>query len=369
LTDYSGFYKRFVDAVWCTPAAGRTRAAGRAAALLPGVPWTTAEGKQCIPASQRSHRTLFLTEGRGTRLGACPGSRGHLCCNYLTVNLYEGCPIGCTYCIMQSYLNFPPVTVNVDAASVIGAIERTALLNRGKTVRIGTGETGDSLFYDPLFDLSRPLVEACARFPNVVFELKTKTHFVDHLLAVRDKGRAVVGFSLNPPEVIAAEEPFSSSLDERLAAARRARDAGYGLAFHFDPVIRFPGWENAYRDTIGWLGELVRTGGREDRIAWVSIGTMRFPGELKDRLAERPYRFDEYVRSRDGKFRYPQPVRRDMYSRLLAWIRPVTRAPVYLCMESPAVWKKVFGFFPAKTDGLCAIFDTISVADANRAAR
>jgi spore photoproduct lyase len=168
---------------------------------------------------------------------------------------------------------------------------------------------------------------------------------------------------LNPPAVIREEEPFAAGLEERLAAARRAREAGYSLAFHFDPIIRVPGWEKAYEETVFRLASL--GGGEDDRIAWISLGTMRYPGELKDRLGERPYLFGEYVRSRDGKFRYLQPVRWKMYASMVTWIRAVTRAPLYLCMESPAVWKKVFGNLPAKMDSLCAIFNTVTGGDSN----
>lgn len=364
MIDYSTFYRKFIDHLYSTPEAARTETVRLVTSRLPDLPLRLVGDKNEIPPGHQNRRTLFLTPGRGMKVGRCPGSRGHLCCNYLTVNLYEGCPIGCSYCIMQSYLNFLPVTVNVDRRPMIREIERLAALNRKRTVRIGTGETGDSLFYDPLCDLSRPLVEACARLPNVVFELKTKTHFVDHLLDIRRKGRAVIAFSLNPPGVSAAEEPFASGLEERLEAARRARAAGYRLAFHFDPILRVPGWENDYRATVARLREF---GARGD-IVWISLGTMRYPGELKDRLADRPYLFDEYVRCRDGKFRYLQPVRWRMYRRMLEWIREMTDAPVYLCMESPVVWKKVFGDIPGQIKDLCAIFSNVNLTNTHAAA-
>jgi spore photoproduct lyase len=361
LTDYSNFYSRFIDYIYCTPGAARSETARLITARLPDRPLQKVNDKADIPAGHRTRRTLFVTEGRGMKVGRCPGSRGHICCNYLTVNLYEGCPIGCTYCIMQSYLNFLPVTINVDTAPMIREIERLAAANPAGVIRIGTGEVGDSLFYDPLCELSRPLVEACARIPNVIFELKTKTHFVDHLLDIPEKGRAVIGFSLNPPNIIAEEEPYAARLDERLDAARRARRAGFRLAFHFDPILRVPGWEAAYRETVGRLKEF----GAEGDIAWISLGTMRYPGELRDRLADRPYLFDEYVRCRDGKFRYLQPVRRRMYRRMLQWIREEMNAPVYLCMESPAVWRKVFGDIPEQIPDLCDIFSYVKLTDSH----
>jgi spore photoproduct lyase len=56
----------------------------------------------------------------------------------------------------------------------------------------------------------------------------------------------------------------------------------------------------------------------------------------------------EQVLCRDGKLRYFQPLRVEMYRQMLGWIR--REAPtvnVYLCMESKEVWEQVFGFAPS----------------------
>ncbi len=351
MTDYSSFSSRFIKAVYYDDGAAGSPALARASGRLRGVPFVRVEGKDDIPPARRNRETLFLTTGKGKLVGACPGSKGHLCCNYLTVDLYAGCPVGCTYCILQSYLNFPPVTVNVDTEAIGREIELVAARAPGRRVRLGTGETGDSLFFDPLFDLSRDLVERCAALPNVSLELKTKTHFVDHLLGIEPKGGAVIAFSLNPQEIIGSEEPFASTLEERLAAAGRALAAGYRLAFHFDPVIRAPGWEEAYGAVADRLAAF-----RADRVAWISLGTVRYPRELLGRLEERPYLFDEFFPGRDGKFRYLQPVRVAMYRSLARRIRTAVGAPVYLCMESAAVWRRVFGALPSEIESLCGIF-------------
>jgi spore photoproduct lyase len=42
--------------------------------------------------------------------------------------------------------------------------------------------------------------------------------------------------------------------------------------------------------------------------------------------------------------RYFKPIRVEMYRKALSWIRAVApRVPVYLCMEKPEVWFRVFG--------------------------
>ena len=136
MIDYSTFYRKFIDHLYSTPEAARTETVRLVTGRLPDLPLRLVGDKNEIPPEHQNRRSLFLTAGRGMKVGRCPGSRGHLCCNYLTVNLYEGCPIGCSYCIMQSYLNFLPVTVNVDRRPMIREIERLAALNRKRTISL-----------------------------------------------------------------------------------------------------------------------------------------------------------------------------------------------------------------------------------------
>ncbi|MBN2049164.1 MAG: radical SAM protein [Spirochaetales bacterium] len=296
-------------------------------------------------------KTVFLSEPQGDPVTRCPGSRGHLCCNYITVDQYVGCTLGCSYCIMKHYLNFEPITVMVDPRPGIARIRELAALNDDRVLRIGTGEVGDSLQYDPIFRLSEDYIQAIHDLENVYFELKTKTDRVDHLLDIPEKGKTVLGFSLNPPSVVQREEPDAADLYARLAAARRGAAAGYLVSFHFDPIIRYQGWEEDYAQVVSALGEF-----DSKKIAWISLGTFRYPPGLKDKMDGVSYLYDEFVRCRDGKFRYIQKVRIGMYRFMVEQLRLKVNAPIYLCMESDEVWRRVFSDLPDNLLELRSVF-------------
>jgi spore photoproduct lyase len=328
-----------------------------AAALdrLSGLAARFVEARQDIPPEHLNPATLWLCRPRGRILGPCPGSRGHLCCAYWTLDLYLGCTLGCSYCILRSYLNFAPVTAYLDPGAAAAALRRLSEANPGRMLRVGTGEVGDSLELDPCLGLSAPLIRAAAAFPTLHLELKTKTDHVDHLLGVQPKGNAVIGFSLNPESVARELEPGAASPPLRLAAARRAAEAGFRLAFHFDPIVLQEGSTEATLAAYLPLAEqLAEFAGRT---AWVSLGTFRFPPGLRERLGDPRLTAAEFVACRDGKFRYLQRERSRLYRELAAAVTRGTRAPVYLCMESPAVWRNVFGRLPREMPGLRAIFE------------
>jgi len=269
-----------------------------------------------------------------------------------------GCRLGCAYCILRSYLNFAPMVVHPDPRPAIKALARLAEANPGRLVRVGTGELGDSLELDPLFRLSEHLIRAAAAHPNLHLELKTKTDRVDHLETVRPKGNAVIGFSLNPQAVARELEPGAAPLERRLEAARRAAAAGYRVAFHFDPVV-------LQRDSVAetlklylpLAGSLAEFG--PGRVAWISLGTFRCPASLRDHLRLPPLATGRLVPCRDGKFRYLQRERSRLYRALAAELERGTGAPVYLCMESAAVWRNVFGRLPREMPTVRGIFQPV----------
>ena len=347
----SSFYNRLIESVFVEEAALSFPVVDRITRALPDRPVVTVKGPEGIPEDRLNGKTIFVSAPKGKSLSRCPGSRGHLCCNYLTLDLYLGCSLGCSYCIMKSYLNFSPLTVIADPNPGIDAVRKAASQQPESVLRVGTGEVGDSLLLDPLCDLSREYVDGFSDLPNVHFEMKTKTDFVDHLLDVPAKGNAVIGFSVNPPEVIDAEEGTANTLAERIAAAERAVAGGYRVAFHFDPIFKGEGWESRYLSVAESLRPL------SGHIAWVSLGTFRYPPSLGDLTEDRPYRSEEFVPSRDGKYRYLQRNRVRMYRRLLEALRSSVEAPVYLCMESDAVWERVFGALPNRIPELRFLWD------------
>lgn len=356
MTSSESFAGYRVAKIYLQEAASQSPYAARLFSALSEVPVQQIRDKDEIPPEDLTMRTIYLHAAPRPTFGPCPGSKGHRCCNYQTVDIYEGCPIGCSYCIMRSYLSFAPISINVAVDQEIQAIRDAARRNPGRPLRVGTGEVGDSLLYDSLTGISEALIRGVADVPNVHLELKTKTASVDHLLNIEEKGNAVIGFSVNP-ELLATEQGTAAPMEGRIAAALRAAAAGYRLALHFDPIIAVAGWQESYRRLLGRLEALGKRSGVS--VAWISLGTIRFTPALRDRMPDRPYLFDEFVPGNDGKYRYLQRRRRGIYEELLAGLSAIFDAPIYLCMESDAVWERVYGDTPERILRLRDIFDPV----------
>lgn len=293
-------------------------------------------------------KTLWLTHFKGQFLKPCPGTaRSYRCCNYLVINETTNCPIDCSYCILQGYIDRPVITVYTNTDKILQEIESVSQLNPERILRIGTGELTDSLALDPVTGLASLIIDRIQSLPNVLLELKTKTDHIGHLAGLRT-GRVILSWSVNPPELVKAEDHKAASLAKRLTAAKKAADLGFKIGWHFDPILRYEGWESDYRKLIKQLAQQAGT----SQIAWISLGSFRFPPALKEIIRKRfprtPILSGEQIRGLDGKIRYLKPLRLEMYRVITETIRQeLGNVFIYFCMESDDVWQKVLGRNPA----------------------
>jgi len=304
-------------------------------------------------------RQLFLCSNRGVFFKPCPGTREYQCCDYQVLNTGTNCPIDCVYCILQAYLNTPWLTFYVNTNQLFQELTDALAARPDQFFRIGTGEFTDSLAIDRLTELSGRLVPFISGCDNAVLELKTKSAVIDNLQYLDHKGKTVIAWSLNSPSIMKEQEIRSATLEERLDAARQCAEWGYKLAFHFDPLIDFPGWREGYTATIQKLFDSVPA----HSIAWISLGALRFLPSLKEigvkRFPKSRIYFNEFIQGLDGKTRYFRPNRVELYKVVYEQLmqRAASTTCIYFCMESDEIWREVMGFVPGDKGGLPKMLD------------
>ncbi|WPD20875.1 MAG: DNA photolyase [Candidatus Electrothrix scaldis] len=319
--------------------------------------------------SQGKHH-LLLCKNRGRFFKPCPATREYTCCEYQVLNIGMGCPMDCVYCILQAYLNNPWISFFVNIEDLFGELDAAFAADPQTFLRIGTGEFTDSLALDSLTRFSPLLVEYMRDKQNAVLELKSKSVVIDNLEGLDHGGRTLVAWSLNSPPIMEKEEIRTASLEERLAAAVCCADWGYQLAFHFDPIIWHEGWQEGYRATIRQLFATVPA----DRIAWISLGALRYLPSLQSIAAERfpqsNFFYEEFVEGLDGKSRYFRSQRVEMYKLIADELARFahSRTCIYFCMESENIWQEVFGSTPTEQGGLRAMLDRSVRSEEDQAA-
>ena len=287
-------------------------------------------------------RVIAIAKQKGKWLERCPGTQKHICCNYLVVNNAVNCPFDCTYCYLQAYINNNVLTLYANLNDLFEALSDFTKKEKRVYYRIGTGEFSDSLALDKATGLSRKLISFFASQNNHLLELKTKSDQVDHLLDLDHAGNTVIGWSVNPQKIIESEEVGAVSLDERLAAAKKCVEAGYPVAFHFDPIIYYKNWEEDYKEVVDLIFKQINP----QKIAWISLGALRYPPQLKEiieaRFPHSQITLGQLDVGEDKKMRYFEEIRIEIFKKMFGYIRGHSKEVfVYLCMESQEVWSKV----------------------------
>lgn len=302
--------------------------------------------------------TLRLLSFPGEMLKPCPGTNNYICCGYQILNVGTNCPLDCSYCILQAYFNQPSLRIFVNLERELHPIIETIDGHPDRIFRVGTGEFTDSLALDPITGWSHLLPPIFAARKNAVLEFKTKTDHIEGLLTSPVRNRMIISWSMNSTYISSREEHLAPSIRKRLEAAKKCQEEGYVLGFHFDPLIEHPAWKEDYKRTLDLMSDYVDPKG----IIWISMGTLRYMPGLKTIIKKRhpgTHILDgEFVPGLDGKMRYLQSIRIDMYGHMREMLNQWSDdLGVYLCMESDEVWQQGMGWSVGTSDGLSHFLD------------
>lgn len=297
--------------------------------------------KEVLPSYSKSMKVEFV-EPRGNVVRRCPGTKKHICCGLLTIDLIEGCPLFCSYCILRDYLNGEGIRVVKDISFVIDQIEKEIEGEKEHIPRFCTGELSDSLALDRALKINIPLLRFFGERKKAILELKSKWAYVDHLLPYLNR-YVVISFSLAPQKIIDEEEKRTSSLKRRLLASKKLVERGFYVGFHFDPIVIYPGFEKDYYYVIEDISRMVDL----KRVIWVSLGTLRFPPKMFERVlleGRKNLLLGEFIRGEDGKYRYLKAERIRAYKLIYEMLKEKEETLfIYLCMERADVWKEITG--------------------------
>lgn len=321
-------------------------------------PFPNSDGELSADEFARSKRHLFLTPFRGKFFKRCPGSRpGLACCNYFVLNWGLQCDMNCSYCYLQSFINTPVLTIYTNLEDALD--ELRSLDMDSHALRVGTGETVDSLSLDDFTLYSRRMIEFFRNYPKWTLEFKTKSAKVEQFLDVPHAGNVIASWSVNPQNIIDKEEHLTASLNDRLSAAEACLKKGFRISFHVDPMIWHPEWKESY----GQLVDKIASRFNPQQVPYMSVGALRFQPEQRGIMRER-FGLNSYVTqaetfsSPDGKWRYDHQLRQEMFKFVIDRFKAHNSEwRIFMCMETPETWLKTAGGSPFKKQEMHDLFD------------
>ena len=303
------------------------------------------DNKFSLEKYNKRRENLFLVKEKFDFFKACPCTKNVVCCNYSILNTGYGCPYECSYCFLQGYQNVSGIIFPCNIKDFLNVDKIKPVRGRLFDLpRVGSGEFTDSLVFDDITLFSDDIVKFFKENGNISFEFKTKSVNIANLLKIGGADNITVSWSVNTEKMIEENEHLTPRLEERLKAAKKCAEAGYGVGFHFDPVIFYENWRRDYEKTIENIFDFIDG----KYIKWISIGSLRMPAELKkvieSRFPDNKILDEELLLCDDNKLRYTKRLRTEMYEAIIHKIKKYDKnIVVYLCMETAEVWNKCGG--------------------------
>lgn len=274
-------------------------------------------------------------------IGLCPvASPKTLCCQLQTIDAVENCPYGCSYCTIQTFYTDRTV-INTGLREKLSKLK----IEDGRYYHFGSGQSSDSLALGNLGGILDDLCSFAADHPNVLMEFKTKSKNIKYFLENNIPPNIVCSWTLNPEIIIRHEEHFTARLKERLNSARKLADRGIKVAFHFHPLIYYQGWDKDYPAIA--VSIMDRFDPAE--VLYLSFGSLTLIKPVIQRIRNLGIKTKtlqmELVADPVGKWTYPDAIKIKLFARIYNSFKPWRdKVYMYLCMEKPELWLKVFGY-------------------------
>ena len=167
----------------------------------------------------------------------------------------------------------------------------------------------------------------------------TKCSDVDNLLDLDHNNHTILSWSLNPPEVSEMFETNVPPIAKRITAMQKCAKAGYPVRAVVMPIIPIENWQQVYSQFLESLLANVKL----DRITLGQICSYSTAMQLTEKKLGRQNTISnqlEKAKSRDGRVRFPDQLRLDIYKHLTGCIRQQKPdLQIGLCLEEKSIFK------------------------------
>jgi spore photoproduct lyase len=234
-----------------------------------------------------------------------------------SLDIAEGCPFQCTYCILQSYFKNKQVSIYYNFLDCLNDVDYE-IKTKASNSYVSTGIFSDSLIINKLFPFFESLYFLAEKNPNTLFELRSKTALIDNIKDnEKNLNNILFTWTLSPQFIISNLEKNTASAQERISAAYNILQKGYKIAFHLDPIIYYHNWFYHYQELL----QLVRDFIPDNNIKFFTIGCLRFPESFLN-IINNKYKNHwlfqiEFIPIYKDTYSYPRFIRKNLYAKLI----------------------------------------------------
>ena len=192
------------------------------------------------------------------------------------------CLYDCRYCFLQGMYASANYVWFANYEDFQNEIAQTIATYPEENIYFFSGYDCDSLALGALTGFTESFVPFFETWPNAWLELRTKSVGIKPLLRMPVAAQTIIAFSLTPEPLAEVLEHGAPKVGSRIRAAGELAKAGWNIGLRFDPVLYDPSYRTLYGDLFSRVFSEIP----ERSLHSVSLGPMRFPKVMFDRIVK-----------------------------------------------------------------------------------
>ena len=223
---------------------------------------------------QKENQALIIAVRDGNRIfKGAPVCQSFGQKNFYYVSSMMNCPFDCEYCYLKGMYPSSNMVVFVNQEDYREDVEEK--LKEGPMYVCASYDT-DLLAMNGLTGHADFWKELALAHDDLLVELRTKA-----AVQVTDNiPNIIYAFTVSPSEVVESFERNTAPVSARINAAAKAIEAGAKVRLCFDPIIKIPDWENAYKNLVDECASAIDL----SKLTDVSVGTFRISSDYLNRM-------------------------------------------------------------------------------------
>ena len=223
---------------------------------------------------QHEHRSLIVAVREGNRVfEGAPVCQSFGNKNFYYASSMMNCPFDCEYCYLKGMYPSSNMVVFVNLEDYRADVK--AKLAEGPMYVCASYDT-DLIAMNGLTGHADFWKELAREHSDLLVELRTKAapEITDNISNV------IYAFTVSPEEVVSRYERSTAPVSARINAAAKAIENGAKVRLCFDPVIKIPDYESAYKRLVDRVAAVIDL----ERLTDVSVGTFRISSDYLNKM-------------------------------------------------------------------------------------
>ncbi|TGN06920.1 spore photoproduct lyase family protein [Leptospira ilyithenensis] len=184
------------------------------------------------------------------------------------------CLYDCDYCYLQGMFSSGNIVLFVNWEDFFQSTDE--FLKKQGNLYLALSYDTDLLATEGFFPATKAWIEFAKSRPELVLEIRTKSSNYQLLADIKPIPNVILAWTVSPESISKQIEKKTAPMEARIQSLKKASEDGWNVRICLDPILREPGWKEAYSDLIQKFKKTLNS----EKIMDFSIGSFRMNADF-----------------------------------------------------------------------------------------